>query len=137
MKLYLAMWVRGQQGNNATKEDVEANKLYAVGVASQLRHLLEPYHAIVCPHEDAVLNNIDNAWLEFRDERFVPIAIQRCMNLLSECDGIILFHRGYLSEGMAHEKKFAEDRGMFVYEANDLTDEVKEDLVCAINECEV
>ena len=38
---------------------------------------------------------------------------------------------------MQHEKTYAEDSGMFVYEANDLTDEVKEDLVCAINECEV
>ena len=134
MKLYICMWVRGQPGCEVSLEDVNANKLYAIGVATQLRDLVEPYHEIICPHQDTVLDKIDHLWLETRDSRLVPMAMERCIDLLSNCDGIIIFHRGYLSEGMQHEKKFAEDNGMFIYEAHDLCDEIKEDLVCAINE---
>ena len=134
MKLYLAMWVRGQHGCNVSAEEMAENKLYAIGIADQLRSLVEPYHDIICPHQDSVLDKIDQLWLETRDVRLVPIALERCTDLLSNCDGILIFHRGYLSEGMEHEKKFAEDNGMFIYEANDFTDDVKEDLVCAINE---
>ena len=135
MKLYLAMWVRGQQGCNVSAEEMAENKLYARGTAKILRSMFdENEFAIECPHENTTLNQIDDLWLETRDERYVPIAMDLCFTLLDKCQGIILIHRGYMSEGMALEKKYAESKGMFIYEANDLTDDVKEDLVCAINE---
>ena len=135
MRIYLAMWSRGQRGKDVSKEDMDANKLYARGTAKILRSMFdENEFAIECPHENTTLNQIDDLWLETKDERYFPIAMDLCFTLLDKCQGIILIHRGYMSEGMESEKKYAESKGMFVYEAFDLTDDVKEDLVCAINE---
>ena len=140
MQIYLAMWARGVRGNEVSAEEMSDNKLYAIGVAEQLKTLLEPYHTIKCPHDDKVLNLIDDLWLETRDERLIPMAMERCYCLLDECDGIVLFHRGYMSEGMANEKLYCERIGKFVYEASDLTEEndaginIKEDLILALND---
>ena len=137
MRIYLAMWSRGIKGCDVTPEDMQANKLYAQGIAKQLRSLLEPYHEIVSPHEDTLLDRIDDLWLQTRDCRLVPMAMDRCFDLLKDCQGIILLHRGYVSEGMASEESYAEVKGMFIYKEHDLTDEVKEDLVLALNEFEL
>ena len=82
MVIYLAMWVRGIRGNEVSAEEMAENKLYAIGVAEQLRTLLEPFHTVVVPHEDKVLGLIDDLFLETRDQRLVPMAMERCYCLL-------------------------------------------------------
>ena len=140
MQIYLAMWARGIRGNEVSAEEMSENKLYAIGVAEQLKTLLEPYHTIKCPHDDKVLNLIDDLWLETRDERLIPMAMERCYCLLDECEGIVLFHRGYMSEGMVNEENYSMVKGKFVYKASDLTEEndegvnIKEDLILALND---
>jgi hypothetical protein len=136
MDLYLAMWVRGIQGINVSPEQMKDNKLYAMSKADELRHFLESFHEIVIPHDDETLELIDALWLNTRDPRLIPMAMERCFTLIDKCQGIVLFHRGHMSEGMSIEKQYAEERGYFVYEAHDLTDEIKEDLVLALNEYE-
>ena len=140
MVIYLAMWVRGIRGNEVSAEEMADNKLYAIGVANQLRTLLEPFHTVVVPHEDKVLGLIDDLFLETRDQRLVPMAMERCYCLLDECDGIVLFHRGHMSDGMCNEENYSLVKGKFVYKASDLTEEndegvnIKEDLILALND---
>ena len=136
MILYLAMWARGAAGNQVTRQVMQENKLYAKNVAERLRQATDTFHEIICPHEDPILDKIDDLWLDTRDERLVPIAIQRCYDLLDSCQGIVVFHRGHLSEGMQYEIERVRQKGMFIYEAEDCTEETIEDLIHAIYEWE-
>lgn len=137
MKLYLAMWARGAAGNQVTRQEMEANKQYAISVAERIAHATETFHEVVCPHADPELNKIDDKWLETRDEQLVPKAMQRCYDLLDDCQAILVIHRGYTSDGMDAEIKRAKRDGKLVWKKKDLTDETLEDLILFLNEREV
>ena len=136
MTLYLAMWARGPAGNQVTRQEMADNKLYAKGVAKRLRTATESFHEVICPHEDEILDLIDDVWLTTRNPDCVPIAMSRCYALLDKCQGIVIFHRGHYSEGIKYEVQHAVDKEMFIYEADHLTDETLEDLILALNEWE-
>ena len=85
MDLYLAMWVRGIQGINVSPEQMKDNKLYAMSKADELRHFLESFHEIVIPHDDETLELIDALWLNTRDPRLIPMAMERCFTLIDKC----------------------------------------------------
>jgi len=137
MKLYLAMWVRGIKGNDATLEEIETNKNYAIAAALRMRDALLPYHDVICPHEDPILNFIDDTWLEDKSEYWVNAAICRCYNMLDDCDVLVVFDRGFESDGIKSEKAYARDSGICVFdEFPDLTDESLEQLVLWLNELE-
>lgn len=128
MNLYVAMWVRGPDGNNVTKQQMEKNKSRAIEVAERLQKTIGHYYNLIVPHTDPILSDIDSKWLKTKDSSCVQEAMNRCFELLSSCDGILLFTYGFLSEGMKEEKEYAKKRGMFIYEADELTDETLEDL---------
>ncbi|HPB94168.1 MAG TPA: hypothetical protein PLR31_11555 [Anaerohalosphaeraceae bacterium] len=136
MILYLASWVRGPSGSRASEDDIASNKMYASHAAARLRTALEPFHQVVCPHEDGLLGKIDDLWLETRSEHLVHLAVQRCTSLLDACDGLVAITRGYVSAGMQLEIEYAKRFGKFVYETEELTDESLEDLVMALIEYE-
>ena len=137
MRLYLAMWVRGPAGTNVTTEEMQNNKNKAKYVANKIAHATERLHTLVIPHTDPALSKIDTIWLKNKDVFWCNKAMERCFALLSSCDGIILITRGFMSEGMKQEKAYAEERGMFVYEAEELTDETLEDLCLSLLDYEV
>ena len=128
MNLYLAMWVRGPDGNNVTKKQMDINKIRAINVAERLQKTIGHYYGLVVPHTDPILSDIDSQWLKTKDASSVQMAMDRCYKLLSDCDGILLFTYGHLSEGMKKEKEYAEQKGLFIYEADELTDATLEEL---------
>jgi len=132
MNLYLAMWVRGPDRNNVTKQQMEKNKKKAIEVAERLNKTIGHYYNLIVPHTDSILSDIDRKWLKTKDSSCVQEAMDRCFELLSSCDGILLFTYGFLSEGMKEEKKYAEQKGLFIYEADELTDKILEDLCLAL-----
>lgn len=137
MKLYVAMWVRGIKGNDATAEEVSANKEYAISVADRMRAALFPYHEVVCPHEDPILNFIDENWLKDRGDMWVTAAIRRCYDLLDDCDVLVVFDRGFESDGIRSEKMYASSMGIDSFtDYPDLTDETLKQLILFLNEKE-
>ena len=134
MNLYLAMPVRGEEGNNVTETTMYENKGKAIAIGTLIREAIGEWHNVIVPHMDCVLDAIDWEFIETRDESLVTLAMNRCEDLLLKCDGVIAL--GVMSEGMKNEVSLAEEMGMLIYQ-NENTQDFLEDLVLSINAYEL
>lgn len=137
MNIYLAMWVRGPKGDKVSSMEIEENKALAEYWGQAIQSAVGSKHTIIIPHVDERLNQIDEQWVKDRDVKWVEVAMSRCYFLLDSCQMIILLSRHHLSEGMRAELEYAKSKGLLIYEAEELTNEVLEDIKYTVLDYEV